>query len=573
MSMKMGNLVYWHKNQVVLRTRLQPTQHADAARVGPVGIINAIGELLKDLKVDLQVFDTIPALTGLSNATASTGSSDFLVFTRIVPAMQTGTMQAGDGTASMGSDDQTLAVINYLNNNLMFQREHKNQVDLMPHWFWTGTDDITHGCPVTPPIPVESSREAGKWGITLSQPVDHPLQEGTGEGVMVFVLDTLPVQEQIVRAARANPNNTLLRGMTTGMATGPQSEVHPPAIALNYSYDAYIPDPSESATTGKDIYGRLVGFPMADHGLSIAGIIRDLTPGADIECVRVLNDYGVGDVRTLVMALTDIKNRMDDGKSQRVVINLSLVVLPPSDSMPDGVTDDILKSTRDMLYSHLQDLADRWAVITASAGNDSDPRDTSMNPGEVHFGPRYPAALAYDTPPVTTMIPVGAVNGKGDAAMYSNHPGYLGVATYAGELPRPDPWMPSAMSHMVTRLDASVAIDALRCVYTSQLYPALSVNDPHPILLESPSEYPMYQASNTWAYWPGTSFATPIISALAARMLQGQDPKSIDVRQAILDAATQETLWIRVGDQKEDIKGSVIMATQTWQPDDAAKHA
>ena len=207
------------------------------------------------------------------------------------------------------------------------------------------------------------------------------------------------------------------------------------------------------------------------------------------------------------------------------------------------------------------------AVFTASVGNDSDPRDTYMNPLEVHFGPRYPAALAYDTPPVTTMIPVGAVNQEGKAAIYSNHPGYLGIATYAGELPRPDPWLPSAMSHTVTRVAGP--IDALCCVYTSQLYPALSVNDHHAILPESPSEYPMYTASNSWAYWLGTSFATPIISALAARILQRQDPSSIDVQQAILKVATQETTWIRVGDAKEDISGPMIMATQAWQTGNA----
>jgi len=78
----------------------------------------------------------------------------------------------------------------------------------------------------------------------------------------------------------------------------------------------------------------------------------------------------------------------------------------------------------------------------------------------------------------------------------------------------------------------------------------------------------MYEASSSWAYWPGTSFATPIISALAARILQDQDPGSTDVRQAILDMATQETTWNRVGDAHEDVSGPVIMATQEWQADD-----
>jgi hypothetical protein len=568
MGMNMSNVVYWHKNQVVIRFRSQPAQSVDAAQGMPIftGVVDIINK--HTLNINLEVFDSIPLPPSATSGMASAQSADHLLFTRIIPQMQpaSGTMP-GSG---MGNGDNTLAVIEHLNTSEALPEALKIQgytIDAMPHWFWAGTGDQTHGCPVSPPIPVEDPGGAGQWKITLQQLADPSLQEKTGEGVMVFVLDTLPSQEQIERAAKAASNNILLQSMTSGMANGPQPRVLPPAITFNYSYDADIPDPSESAKTGKDIYGRLVGFPMADHGMAIAGIIRDLAPGANIECIRVLNDYGVGNLYTLISALTSIQERMDGDLAHKpVVINLSLVVIPPSDSMPDGVTDDILKSTRDLLYTTLQNLADRGAIFTASVGNDSDPRDTYMNPAEVHFGPRYPAALAYDMPPVTTMIPVGAVNRKGDAATYSNHPGYLGIATYAGKLPKPDPWLPSAMSHTMTRLDTTEPIDALRCVYTAHVYPALSVNDHYDILPGSPSEYPVYEASNTWAYWSGTSFATPIISALAARILQGQDPKGLDVRQAILDATTQETMWTRVGDNKEDISGRMIMAVQAWQP-------
>src|SRR5947209_20618874 len=64
--------------------------------------------------------------------------------------------------------------------------------------------------------------------------------------------------------------------------------------------------PPERVVTGKDIYGRHVGFPMEDHGLFIADIVRDLAPEANIECIRVLNDFGVGDLRTLCIALNKI---------------------------------------------------------------------------------------------------------------------------------------------------------------------------------------------------------------------------------------------------------------------------
>ncbi len=474
--MNMGRVVYWHKNQVVIRFRAHSMTPTNLAQpVNPIQIIvGLIKDALKGLNVELQVFDTIPSLSPHASSNAFADSADFLLFTHINPGTQhdMGTMEGSNGTMSTGNDDHSLEIIEQLNSSEAFRTALQVvgvSVDALPHWLWTGTEDQTHGCPVCP-------------------------------------------------------------------------------------------------------YGRLVGFPMADHGLAIAGIIRDLAPNADIECIRVLNDYGVGDLRALIKALASIQERMHGGNldSRPVVINLSLVVLPPDNAMPNGLTEDILKSMRDLLYSHLQNLADCGAVLVASTGNDSDPRDIMMNPSEIHFGPRYPAALAYDTPPVTTMIPVGAVNRNGHAATYSNHPGHFGIATYAGELPKPDPWLPSAMSHTVTRVDATGPIDALCCLYTARVYPALSMNDHHTILPASPSEYPMYEASSTWAYWSGTSFSTPIISALAARILQGGDPRSIDVRQAIIDAAIGETVWTRVGDDKEDISGHVIMAVQEWQSADEA---
>ncbi len=174
-----------------------------------------------------------------------------------------------------------------------------------------------------------------------------------------------------------------------------------------------------------------------------------------------------------------------------------------------------------------------------------------MDMSEKRFGPRYPAALADG---LTAMIPVGAVNRNGDAASYSNYPGPHGIATYGGDIPKPDPWVPSAMDHIVAHVDTTDPIDALCGVYTAAKYPALSMNDPK-------REYAAPD-SRAWAYWSGTSFATPIISALAARVLQGRDPKSTNVRQVILDAAMDEVIWTEVGEKGRDIPEPMIMAVQ-----------
>ncbi len=581
--------VYWYKNQVAIMYHV-------SASVQPTGIASKVTSFRMQLNQDvLKDFHLLPfsssnvpqtqqgeagegdKVDGLEGVylfsspqqtidTVSPG--DIVVFYHIVPKpigmahtmAAPESMQGSGGSNGMGNDDatdNTLVVVDQLNQDSgALQAKGVPSFDAMPHWFNAGTEEITHGCPITPPILLEDSNALGKWKITLPK-VSDPSQQGkTGDGVTVFVLDTLPTRDQILQAAgKVGSKNLLLQDMA--------EQIKLENIKIDYQD---VPDPAQTAVTGKDIYGRLAGFPMADHGLFIAGIIHDLAPKAKIECIRVLNDYGVGDFMILVDALQRIYDRMLRGNliGKPVVINLSLVIGPPESDLPRFGWDNVSKKPPlQGVQKVLQSLVQAGAIITASAGNDSDPRDI-MNALEEHFGPRYPAAFAYDDPPLMRIIPVGAVNRKGNAAMYSNHPGPNGIATYGGEIPKPDPWLPSASSHTVTCVDTAEPIDALRGVYSASMCPALSKNDHHATLPASPSAYPMYHASNTWACWSGTSFATPIISALAARIMQDRDPKSVDVQQAIVDAATDETMWTRV--DNEDIPGPMIMAEQAWYP-------
>jgi hypothetical protein len=609
----MGTTVYWYKNQVAIMYQALVTPENIASRVTSFrnqlnqtvldvldfnlvplkagssqqqGAVRAADEVDDQQQGAIRVADEADGLDGVylfgsPKATIIRGdpNNTVVVFYHIVPkpgkmigAMaDAGSMHGNGGVKGMGTDDatdHTLAVVNELNNHTeALQTLGVSTFDALPHWFNAGTPDITQGCPISPPIPVEESNASGQWKLQFSQLPDA-LKNATGKDVTVLVLDTLPAPDQISRAAdQAGTSNVLLQEMTNRMKWEEPFNAVPPAINGKSQFlpDVVVGTASERVVTGKDVYGRHVGFPMADHGLFVAGILRDLAPEANIECIRVLNDFGVGDLRTLCAALNEILKRMSPPDSQvagdlynkPVVINLSLVVLPPEDDIPAGVTDAVLKASRDSLNLLIQSLADLGAIFVAAAGNDSDPR---MNASEKRFGPRYPAALAYDDHAMTAMISVGAVNRDRHAARYSNYPGPYGIATYGGDLPKPDPWLPSAMDHITARVDTN-DIDALCGVYTAELYPALSRNDPQ-------SEYPAPN-SRAWAYWSGTSFATPIISALAARVLQGRDPKSIDVRQAILDAAMDEVMWTGVGveNSSQDIPGPLIMAIQEWQLD------
>lgn len=583
MPMSMVNPIYWRKDQITItfpsHLKLDASRKEIALAVNAnLQVLNV--QALKNTPFTLQRLskgEHTPAddLTGISIYAAPTYSMTD------VPAMHIAVFCSINSTSgSMGNGQaeevDVLKVVRLLN---AYEQSPQAQLAFQatPHWLWSGVpeDDGTHGCPVTPPFPVEGSGRSGQWKTRFSMRSDE-LENATGAGVTVFILDAFPAPEQILLAANAaGEQNALLQQMALGMVSHEPFQAAAPAIGLNYTYE--IPGPDETATTGKDIYGRLSAFPLADHGLFIAGLVRDIAPDANIECVRILNDFAVGESRILFQALVDIEARLRAGdlQGQRVVINLSLVIGPPEcDQARLGLTPTELHSHLNPLHTLMLSMAQRGAVFVASVGNDSDPRDFSMNPSEMRFNARYPAAFGNDLSsidpsftPLRAVIPVGAVNKRGEPAAYSNYPGPNGLATYGGDLPRPEPWLPSASSHAIAHVDPNFSIDALRGVYSAPVYPALSRNDPYPPMAEATSAYPQYPATETsaWTYWAGTSFAAPLITGLAARVLQNQSaPFNGANIHSVLAGTSQHTTWTHT-EAPGDVPGLMIMATQEWE--------
>lgn len=464
--------------------------------------------------------------------------------------------------------DSTVEVVNLLND--LSTRATLKEQDIpdftaMPNWLNGGTQDRgTHGCPVNPAYPVCEPCETGRWTITLQPLLPESLQGAQGVGVRVFVLDTLPTKEQIMAASEgdlangvvgAGNNNLLLKDLATGIVDALPFNAQPPGININYqNLSVDLEDPSQHPPlTGKDIYERLVGLPVVDHGQFVAGIIRDLAPKATIECVRVLNDFGVGDTTILADTLHMIAQRIEDAKDLKgkpIVINLSLVATPSDEDIINlGLNKSAIDDVRAGLAVPFKALSVLGVVFCASSGNDSAQTDP-MNMSGCRYGPRYPAAFLYDSSnPVPTMIPVGAVDKDGKPASYSNYPGAGGIATYGGSLLIPQE--PLDTPHDVTHVVEP--IDALRGVYSSKKYPRLSKDDTAPSKSPPPLNYPEYPApnANAWAYWEGTSFATPIISAIVARVLElrssGVLPSNMSVPQAVISAAGEKTTrWTRL---------------------------
>lgn len=467
--------------------------------------------------------------------------------------------------------------INTLNHNLDLLREDVGIPihSAMTNWL-CGTACFTHGGSATPPFPVPAgdSCEAspGNWHISLPDLSSSSIGARTGKGVTIFVLDTMPsasgddagVAQAIKNAAsKAGDHNHLLNTIATQLDSTQEPYI-------KYHYTPLAPFLNATAVdqqvTGRDLHGKKYAFHMEDHGLFVTGIIRDLAPDANIEYVRVLNDFGVGDCCTLIHTLEWIHGRMSaldpatgkqgDLYQKPVVINMSLVTTPADielvrfwfqDSNGGYNPTDHLQAANDMrllrapLQRVIQELTLNGAVIVGAAGNDSFTPYISTR-----IGPRYPAAFPE-------VISVGAVDRDGQMASYSNYPQlapqHNGIATYGGTLPR--------LSD-IQKDD----VDAVIGVYSSSTYPALEAKNP--ALPDQPAPN-----TNGWAYWSGTSFATPIISSVAARVLEQLQPQKLAARHVAAEvqwalttpAGQQEVLGV-VLDTQADFAVSLLKAEQ-----------
>jgi hypothetical protein len=413
-----------------------------------------------------------------------------------------------------------------------------------PHWLFGSSDHVTTGCPLMPPIPVPADRRcssaSGLWPISVPH-LPEELQQASGAGVTILVLDTLPPRGDILRAAEAaGQHNLRLLDIIDNVRF-----VYP---RLQDTVD--LPNP-QWPQTGKDIWGHSLHFHLPDHGLFVAGIIRDLAPDAHVLCARILNDLGAGASIDLIAQFQDVQQRMlaaEEYYDRDVVINLSLVI-PSDEDLQGGLTDT--DAIRLYLRETMRLLAEQGVMFVAAAGNEGDSR---QQPGRPRPDALYPAAFANEGLP--NLIAVGAANGREEAARYSCYPGVRGVAAYGGEIPKEsDVYQEHGMTHVDTDcLDAPIG------VYTQLSYPALSAED-------AQTTYP---APNThgWAYWIGTSFAAPIVSALVARACELRRIHPEEFATEPLDAyiigqtATDQITWTNLASSPSLRQGGMIVARQ-----------
>jgi subtilisin family serine protease len=394
-----------------------------------------------------------------------------------------------------------------------------------PNWLTIGAAD--HGCggPAGPPEAVPSGR-ASATSAPLFRFDDNSLEaaakkaagvaRGAGAAdVVVAILDTSPRQADVLAAATPpDPRaNWLMRDVA--------QTVHlDGSLSLDPSYFDFLSRTGpvgilpnwqgpEVEAAGPPI--DLGEFAMVDHGLFVAGIIRHLAPAAEVHLLRVLGDDGVGDLFGIISTLAQLPRVLQTSDKRRLIVNMSLGAdIPTGERLlarwfPHSYADPAMLRQHlanickvcEPIDRALREVADsldeQGVLLIAAVGNDFFTLPTGRKE------PRYPAR--YES-----VLGVTAMQRSGRYADYSNLGDEAvvlddyGVATYGGNAS-----LPGGAGSGPPRIDtAADPVDAIVGIFSAPTLPALS---------QAPREN-----KTGWVYWAGTSFATPIVTAIAANL-------------------------------------------------------
>jgi hypothetical protein len=318
-------------------------------------------------------------------------------------------------------------------------------------------------------------------GSSLKDALQGSSINPTGVGVRIGVFDTSPFDEPVplARPGEEEIVNEALESVPWWTQTQELTTLN-----LKVSYPEMRSLTATVPMTATDV---------RDHGLFVAGLIHAVASDSEIRLIRVLNEYGCGDLFTLNKALYRFIAEMEAerGTLDGTVINLSLGVLKPAsddaesteqeiitiDPSLEVLVDDTVESLRAaVLLAH-----NRGAVVVAAAGNDSYVEGKPLPP---QIPARYPFVIG-----------VAGSNVYRERACFSNWGDVSAPGGDARSDEMPGPCEPKAIE---CSGDCDEAV----------------------ISLVRPPDM-------DYAYWRGTSFSAPLVSGLAALVLDAGASKTI----------------------------------------------
>jgi Subtilase family len=430
-----------------------------------------------------------------------------------------------------------------------FSDEQLTVKSVSPNWLMgNSSQGGTIGGPGGIPKPFKGKNgiDETQYGLSIKEKLQNLGIYSSGQNVDVAILDTAPCPHDLVIAHKEGKDNPLIQTLL-----GPNGKLR----VYWATYDQLLRMYNTSLNSHD--------YRMSDHGLFIAGIIHSIVPDATIHLIEVLNPWGVGDLQSLAdgfkTVLHDIYKPDDPLQAGRkLVVNCSLMLQLPIDDdqcyadeskdeakdkePPDDVDDvnfeqevlQLVKENTDVVFE-INELCKRLfgvgRQVVAAAGNDWENgkarRRRRGAPDEARTkapAARYPAAFA-------SVIGVGALPkssrigpNRHKASTYSNlgdKPAGDGIMTLGGE---------------------EGEARGLLGLYVSDKFPRRSnPNNKNEITMFERRDNldPTKTEINHWAWWSGTSFATPIVTGTIAALLGTVDNTQRAVRALYGPAISQ----------------------------------
>jgi hypothetical protein len=421
-------------------------------------------------------------------------------------------------------------LVRLINGQLRWRRLGDWQITgAAPHWLVAAANG---GDPADDPGPGPAGTPLPATPDEVPHPEEAPTRGSTEEPrvapVVVVVLDTCPPLDTLEAAATGRLKDNWLLQRVLGTASIDKYTLVEPADLAEVERKSIAQTPWLGARPA-----------MTDHGLFITGIIRRLNPDVELHLVRVLSERGLSDNETLTRALLRLPGLFPRHPGQRLVVNLSLMSAQPqrqeleqqmdpdryrkagtaSPHVDVGQAADLDATCSADVACTINSLVETYGVlVVAAAGNDYDNKVRAE--GEPRPEPRLPARF-------DNVFGVAAINGEGKATRYSNRGDMPvignGVAAWGGDTVARKA-TDAQKEHADQKPGGVSEHDAVVGLYTAETLPP------------GPDQAGESQNTTGWVKWAGTSFATPVISALAAKVWANNPSLSpLEVIRAVID--------------------------------------
>ena len=200
-------------------------------------------------------------------------------------------------------------------------------VGTTPNWFGAA-QDCCGGSPASQPLPVEPFGNRVRYApqladLDLVEKAEAASRDGR-EAVQVAVLDTAPELADLRWAVQHFTHNRHLRE-TIDRLVPPIGGFDPSALEQSLQQALQRLEQNGGFRPIEPAHP----FDIRDHGLFVAGVVHATPPWASLRLIRVLNNFGVGSLHTLVIGLVGLLQSKKEA-GERLVVNLSLGIFPGS---------------------------------------------------------------------------------------------------------------------------------------------------------------------------------------------------------------------------------------------------